>query len=77
MGIAAIVAAGRSSLVDAQESGETFGGGVVVKYFPWSVVEANGDICQVLGRVNGQVRVFREVLAQQPVGVFIRAALPW
>jgi hypothetical protein len=24
-------------------------GRVVVKYFPWSVVEANGDTCQVLG----------------------------
>src|SRR5918995_6930674 len=41
-----------------------------------SVVEAAGEAGEVIGGVDAQVRAFGHVLAQQAVGVLIRAALP-
>ena len=40
-------------------------------------VEGNRHGCKVVGAVHAEVGALREVLAQQPVGVLIRAALPW
>jgi hypothetical protein len=40
------------------------------------VVQALGDAGQILSGVSGQVGAFGQVPAQQPVGVFVRSALP-
>src|SRR3954465_10665282 len=39
-------------------------------------VEGDRHGCQVVGAVHAEVGALREVLAQQPVGVLVRAALP-
>src|SRR4051794_36667507 len=39
-------------------------------------VEGDRHGCKVLGAVHAEVGALREVLAQQPVGVLVRAALP-
>src|SRR3954469_2984570 len=39
-------------------------------------VEGRSHGCKVLGAVPAEVGALREVLAQQPVGVLVRAALP-
>jgi hypothetical protein len=48
-----------------------------VETFPWARVEAMRDGVQLTLRVPRQVRALRQVLAQQPVGVLVCAALPW
>src|SRR5215208_347197 len=40
-------------------------------------IEGNRHGCKVVGAVHAEIGALREVLAQQPVGVLIRAALPW
>lgn len=42
----------------------------------WSAVETALDPAKICGGDLGQVGAFREVLAQEPVGVLVRAALP-
>src|SRR5215204_1300441 len=60
----------------AQQWGEFIGGGGVVEGLSGSGVEALGDGVEVgLGEL-GQGGAFGEVLAQQPIGVLVRAALP-
>lgn len=54
-----------------QEPSKALRGGVVVEPLPGPVVEAGCNIREVLGSLNGQGRVLRKVLAQQPIGVFI------
>ena len=44
--------------------------------FAWPVVEFLGDRVEVVLRVDGWVGAFGEVLAQEPVGVLVGAALP-
>src|SRR3954447_26874424 len=39
-------------------------------------VEGHRHGCKVLGAVRAEVSALREVLAQQPIGVLVRAALP-
>src|SRR5215469_6096436 len=60
----------------AEEFSEAFGGGVPAEGFAGAAVEFGGDGGEVGGRVDGEVGAFGEVLAQQPVGVFVRPALP-
>src|SRR6266545_4194518 len=40
-------------------------------------VQRRGDGGEILGAVPGEVGALGEVLAQQPVGVLVAAALPW
>src|SRR5260370_12294218 len=42
-----------------------------------TAVEGSGNRSEIIGGVRAQVRAFREVLAQQTIGVLIRAPLPW
>ena len=44
--------------------------------FAWPVIEFLGDRVEVVLRVDGWVGAFGEVLAQEPVGVLVGAALP-
>ncbi len=53
-----------------------FLGGLVGEGEPWSVVEFVSDLLQILGGVDREVGVFREVLADQAVGVLVEAPLP-
>ena len=62
--------------MDIQEPSKAFRGDVVGEALPGPVVEAGCNIHEVPGCVNGQVRVFEKILAQQPIGMFIRTALP-
>lgn len=39
--------------------------------------QCDGDGFEVFWAVQTLLRAFREVLAQEPVGVLVRAALPW
>ena len=55
--------------IDFQGRGE-------VETFPRARVQAMGDGVQLALRVARQVRALGQVLAQQPVGVFVGAALP-
>ena len=47
-----------------------------VETFPWARVEAMRDGVQLTLRVPRQIHVLWQVLAQQPVGVLVCAALP-
>jgi hypothetical protein len=47
-----------------------------LRVFLGRVFRGGGDGCEVVGAVPGEVGSFREVLAQQPVGVLVGAALP-
>ena len=55
---------------------EGFGGGTPAQRLPGTGVEGEGDRVKVLAAVAVQVGAFREVLAQQSVGVLVGAALP-
>jgi hypothetical protein len=44
--------------------------------FSGTLIEAQRDLVQVELTVTGQVGFLRQVLAQQPIGVFVAAALP-
>ena len=56
---------------------ERFGGGLPAECLAGPVVERGGDCFDLFCIPPGQVGAFGEVLAQEPVGVFVRAALPW
>ena len=49
---------------------------MVVEDAPWPVVELVLDGQEVLRRVGAWVGAFGEVVTQQPIDVFVRAALP-
>jgi hypothetical protein len=55
---------------------EGFGGGAPAKRLAGAGVEGESDRVEVVAAVAVQVGAFREVLAQQAVGVLVRAALP-
>lgn len=55
---------------------ERFGGCLPAECFSWSSVQGVSDCLDLLGAPAGQVGSLREVLAQQAVGVLVRAALP-
>jgi hypothetical protein len=55
---------------------ETLGGCFVVERFAGSFVELSGDGAQLCLTVYRQIGAFGKVLAQEPVGVFVRATLP-
>jgi hypothetical protein len=59
-----------------QASVKRFGRGFPAEGFSWSRVEGCGNRGERLGAVHAQVRALREVLAQQPIGVLVGAALP-
>src|SRR2546428_8001464 len=44
--------------------------------FSWPLIQTQSDFVQVRLQVAGQIRLLRQVLAQEPIGVFVRAALP-
>ena len=56
---------------------EGFGGCLPAEGLAGSGVERGGDGVELVGRPAGQVGALGEVLAQEPVGVLVRAALPW
>ena len=68
------VSAGGSNRA-GQEVGEDFCWGSVAEDTPGSVVELAGDKIEV-GLVVSDLGALGEVLAQQPVGVLVGAALP-
>jgi hypothetical protein len=55
---------------------KSLGWGLEVQRFPGALVEPARHLIEMGLRVRRQVRPARKVLAQQPVGVFVRAALP-
>src|SRR5260370_3654713 len=44
--------------------------------FSGTLIQSQRDFVEIGLRIAGQVGFFREVLSQQPVSVFVRAALP-
>ena len=60
-----------------QSDGERLERSVPVECLPRARVHAVGDGIEFFLAVDGQVRALGQVLAQQPVGVLARAALPW
>ena len=56
---------------------ERLGGRAPVERLAWSAVERRSDRLEVLGGVSGEARAFGEVLAEQAVGVLVRASLSW
>src|SRR5215208_5940719 len=54
-----------------------FGGCSPAKGLSRSGIERRGHGCERVRAVRAQVGAFGEVLPQQPVGVLVRAALPW
>ena len=67
-----LASAGRSEVLV-----EGFGWCAPAECLSWSAVERGSDGVEVIGGVSGEVCAFREVLAEQAVGVLIGAALPW
>ena len=59
-----------------QQLVEPLGWSLPVEGFAGSEVELVGDEVDVFAGVDGQVGAFGEVLAEQPVGVLVAAALP-
>ena len=55
---------------------EDVGRGAPAECLAGPVVEALGDVLECGGGVDAQVGPFGEILAQQPVGVFVAASLP-
>src|SRR3954465_858931 len=55
---------------------QALGWGFPAQRFAWSTVELLGDVLEVGGTVHREVAAFGEVLAEQPVGVLVAAALP-
>src|SRR5690348_8656438 len=60
----------------AVPSSRDVGGAVVVEASSWPVVEFVGDLVQVALGPPAQIGAFREVLAEQTVGVLVGATLP-
>lgn len=56
---------------------EGLGGCAPAKTFAGSVVDRSSDRRELATVPTGEVGALREVLAQQPVGVLVRASLPW
>jgi len=56
--------------------GIDFQGRGKVQTFSWTRVQAVGDGVQLALRVPRQVGALGQVLAQQPIGVFVGATLP-
>ena len=56
---------------------EGFGRGLPAEDLPGSVVERVLDREEFFKTPTGEVGSLREVLAEQPVGVLVRGALPW
>ena len=55
---------------------ESFGGCAPAEGLAWPTVECGGDSSELVGVPAGEVGALREVLAQQPVRVLVRFALP-
>src|SRR5205085_8138150 len=60
----------------AQQLGHFLSWGEPCERLAWAAVELGGDRVQIGLAVGGQIGAFGQVLAQQPVGVFVRPALP-
>src|SRR5215472_2372379 len=67
---------GRSGCGAGQDLIQRLRGGFPAQGLAGPGVELGGDGVQVLAAVHRQVRALGEVLAQQPVGVLVAAALP-
>jgi len=50
--------------------------GLKSQRFSWPLIQTQSDLVQLRLRVAGQIRLLRQVVPQEPVGVFVRAALP-
>src|SRR5204862_709768 len=59
-----------------QVLGQRLGGCLPSECLSRATVERRGDSRELVGAVAGEVGASWEVLAQQPVGVLVRAALP-
>jgi hypothetical protein len=57
--------------------GEGLRWGSIEQGLSWPFVELPGDGAELGLAVQGQIGSVGQVLSQQPVGVFVRAALPW
>ena len=44
--------------------------------FPGSIIEGQDNVRKVCGRDAGKVRVFREIVPQQPIGILVGPAFP-
>ena len=55
---------------------EGLGGGLPAEGFAGSTVQSCGDSVQVAPGVSAEIGAFREVLAEQTVGVLVGATLP-
>ena len=51
-------------------------GSLKTQSLSWALIQAQCDFVQIRLGIAGEVCVLREVLSQEPVGVFVRAALP-
>src|SRR5690242_16617953 len=60
----------------AQARSEHLSGRLPAEGLAWSTVQRCRDGCELLGAVAGEVGASGEILAQQPVGVLVGAALP-
>ena len=56
---------------------ESFGRRPPAESFSRAAIESSGHRIEVFGRIPGQVSTFREVLAQEAVGVLVGTPLPW
>src|SRR5829696_5359272 len=66
----------RASVTGSKELVQSLGRGSPAQGLSRPAVEGDRHGCKVLGAVRAEVSALREVLAQQPVGVLVRAALP-
>src|SRR5215207_278771 len=65
-----------ASVTGSKELVQSLGRGSPAQGLSRPAVEGDRHGCKVLGAVRAEVSALREVLAQQPVGVLVRAALP-
>ena len=56
---------------------EEFCGCFPAEGFAWSCVEQHGDIVELFLGEDAEIAAFGQVLAEQAVGIFVDAALPW
>ena len=59
-----------------KETFEDFNRRLPAKRFAWSRIQGMGYCAQIPGCVPAEVGPLGEVLSQQTIGVFVRAALP-
>src|SRR3954462_9680833 len=66
----------KSAALDSKSQGNTLGGRAVAEALAWPVVEPCGEVVEVGLVVEAEVGAFRQVLADEFVGVLVCASLP-